>query len=178
MSDWKLISEATASGASSVEFTDLGGFKIFKFVLIDVNPATDNVSLYMSASTDGGSTYGVTATTTHFIAHHNEADSEAALTYATSDDLAQSTNPVHLTITEIGNLSDECASGEVFLFNPTSTYVKHFYGRVNMTMGSPGACDNYSAGYWNTTSAISAIRFSMSSGNLDAVIKAYGLVAT
>ncbi|MCP4929018.1 MAG: hypothetical protein GY918_08190, partial [Gammaproteobacteria bacterium] len=91
MSDWKLLNTSTASGASSVEFTDLTGYKIFKWVFIDVNPATDNVSLYMSASTNGGSTYGVTATTTHFIAHHNEADSEAALTYATSDDLAQST---------------------------------------------------------------------------------------
>ena len=36
--------------------------------------------------------------------------------------------------------------------------------------------DNYAAGYGNTTSAVNAIDFKMSSGNIDSgVIKMYGL---
>jgi hypothetical protein len=36
--------------------------------------------------------------------------------------------------------------------------------------------DNYSSGYFNTTSAIDAIQFKMSSGNIDSgVIKLYGV---
>jgi hypothetical protein len=36
--------------------------------------------------------------------------------------------------------------------------------------------DNYAAGYGNTTSTINAIRFQMSSGNIDAgTIKLYGI---
>ena len=36
--------------------------------------------------------------------------------------------------------------------------------------------DNYSAGYFNTTSAIDAIQFKMASGNIDAgTIKLYGI---
>ena len=164
--------DATSSFTSSIDST----YKLYVFKFYAVNPATDNTSLYITASTDGGSNYGVTATTTHFISHHNEADSEAAVTYATGDDLAQSTNPVHLTIAEIGNLADENAAGEFFLFNPSNTtYVKHFYGRANITLGSPGSCDNFSAGYWNTTSAINAVQFKMSSGNMDGVIKMYGV---
>jgi hypothetical protein len=43
-------------------------------------------------STDGGSNYNVTKTTTVFNANHKEDDSSTALGYRTSDDLAQ----VHL----------------------------------------------------------------------------------
>jgi hypothetical protein len=42
-------------------------------------------------STDTGSNYNVTKTTTSFDAYHDEADTATALTYQTGFDLAQST---------------------------------------------------------------------------------------
>jgi hypothetical protein len=36
--------------------------------------------------------------------------------------------------------------------------------------------NNYMAGYGNTTSAINAVRFQMSSGNFDGTILMYGIV--
>jgi hypothetical protein len=35
--------------------------------------------------------------------------------------------------------------------------------------------NDYSAGYGNTTSAVNAVRFQMSTGNFDGIIKLYGL---
>ena len=180
MSDWKLLNTSTASGASSVEFTDLTGYKIFKFVFVDVNPVTDNTSFTFNGSTDGGSNYNVTKTTTAFNAHHNEADTDTALQYRTANDLAQSTSYAQLSFFN-GNGADQGSVGELFLFNPASTtYVKHFYSRTGSqnAASSSYAFDCFSAGYMNTTSAVNAVNFKMASGNLDAVIKQYGLVAT
>lgn len=174
MSDWKLISTANPSGAASVEFTDLTGYKIFKFVFIDVNPVTDSTHFQMEGSTGS---YGVTKTTTTFRAIHNEPDSAASLSYDTSNDLAQSTD-AQVLAESVGNGGDECCAGEIFLFNPASTtYVKHFYSRSQYYQAGDYSIDFAAAGYFNTTSAISAIRFSMSSGNFDGTIKQYGLVA-
>jgi hypothetical protein len=178
MSDWKLLNTSTASGASSVSFTDLTGYKIFKFVFIDVNPATDVQKLTFQTSTDGGSSYGVTVTSTAFRAYHSESGSESALEYDGGNDLAQSTSFNPLTST-IGNGADESASGQLFLYNPASTtYVKHWMSTFSCYEAGSYEMNQYHAGYFNTTTAINAIQFKMGSGNLDAVIKQYGLVAS
>jgi hypothetical protein len=54
--------------------------------------------------------------------------------------------------------------------------VKHFIARTNgMTFGTYSH-EGYTAGYFNTTSAIDAIQFKFSSGNIDAgTIKLYGI---
>jgi len=106
MSDWKLISEATASGASSVEFTDLTGFKIFKFVLIDVNPATDSESLQFQVNASGQTGYNETITSTYFAANANEAGTDANIAYVTARDQAQGTGYQWLTSTQ-GSGADE-----------------------------------------------------------------------
>ena len=175
MSDWKLLNTSTASGASSVEFTDLTGYKIFKFVFVDVNPATDNVDFTFDCSVS--SSYGTTKTTTFFRSFHRENGATNSLAYYDKD-LAQSTSnqPIGYFL---GNGADECCAGELHLFNPASTtYVKHFYSRVNEYHELSASADIFVGGYFNTTSALDGIKFLMSSGNFDAVIKQYGLVAT
>ena len=176
MSDWKLLNTSTASGASSVSFTDLTGYKIFKFVFIDVNPATDNVDFTFDCSVS--SSYGTTKTTTFFRSFHRENGATNSLAYYGSKDLAQSTSnqPIGYFL---GNGADECCAGELHLFNPASTtYVKHFYSRFNEYHELSASADIFVGGYFNTTSALDGIKFLMSSGNFDAVIKQYGLVAT
>ncbi len=175
MSDWKLISEATASGASSVEFTDLSGFKIVKWAFIDVNPATDAQSFSFQCGT--GSGYGLTVTSTFFQAEHNENDTGAGLSYQTSLDLAQSTSYQKLTQT-IGNGADECCAGELHLFSPSSTSkVKHFYSKFSSTHYNNRMVNDLTSGYFNLTTAITQIDFKFASGNFDGTIKQYGLVA-
>ena len=56
-----------------------------------------------------------------------------------------------------------------------SLVYKHFIARLNNYHASDYSVDAYVAGYFNTTSAIDAIQFKMSSGNFDGIIKMYGV---
>ena len=91
--------------------------------------------------------------------------------------MAQSTNFQRITA-NTGNDNDQCSSGSLSLFNPSSTtYVKHFISNLAHYSDDNYSASNFSAGYGNTTSAINAIRFKMSSGNIDdGTILMYGIV--
>ena len=180
MSDWKLISTANPSGAANVSFTDLTGYKIFKWVFTDINPATDATTFQFNGSDDASSwSYDIVKTTTVFDAYHYESGSGGVLEYASGQDLAQST-AYQTLVSTLGNDADQCAAGELHLFTPSSTtYIKHFYGTFSYVAESGGSYEqnNYVGGYFNTTAAITALDFKMSSGNFDGTIKQYGLVA-
>ena len=178
MSDWKLLNTSTASGASSVEFTDLTGYKIFKFVCIDINVSTDNDNFLFQVNASGQSGFNETMTTTSFRAFVNEDGSSGTLAYDTSKDQGQGT--AYQSISQsLGNGADECCAGELHLFNPASTtYVKHFYSRFNGYQGGNFTMEDFISGYINTTSAITQISFKPESNTFDGVIKQYGLMAT
>jgi hypothetical protein len=169
------IKKLTASASATLSFVDgTDGvvlddtYKEYVFTFKDIHPATDNTSFQFNMSTDSGSTYAVTKTSTKFRALHNEADNDAQLQYDGDVDLAQSTDDCNL-LRLIGNGVDECSTGVLQLFNPSSiTYVKHFIFVGNELFSQDYSINNYIAGYGNTTSAVNAIRFQMSSGNIDA----------
>ena len=171
-----LLSSQTASSSASISFTTGidSTYKEYEFYFINCHPATDSAILQFNMSTDGGSSYNVTKTTTFFYAYHNEADSSDGLTYETSYDLAQSTSFQNLG-DNIGIDNDNSFSGSFTLFNPASTtYVKHFIS--NTSSFKTGEVNSYIAGYGNTTSAINAIQFKMNSGNIDdGTILMYGI---
>ena len=166
-----LISTQTASSSSTISFTsgidDTYDEYVFKFY--DIHPATDGASFQFNGSADTGSNYNVTKTTTHFSAYHYESDAHSpALGYNTAYDLAQST-AFQTISTNIGGDNDQCGSGYIHLFNPSSTtFVKHFIGNVSFVQSDDVARIDYVAGYFNTTSAVDAIQFKFSSGNMDA----------
>ena len=166
LGDMVFISSATASSSASIEFT-LGDYKEYKFFFVNMHPSVYSANFEFQCSTDSGSTYATTITSTHFRARHYENGTGASLAYLTSFDAAQSTSFLTL-LREIGNASDECASGYLQLFNPASnTYVKHFIARGNVLLGNVQSNDNYIAGYFNDTNDLTNIKFQMSSGNID-----------
>ena len=174
-----LLSTQTASSSASISFTSGidSTYDSYVFKFIDIHPATDNVRFQFNFSTDSGSNYNVTKTSTSFRAYHAENDSATELSYETGSDLAQGTGFQMLDLSSVGNGNDETFSGIMSVFNPSSTtFVKHF-----IATGEQNAANNYShngfvAGYANTTSAINAVQFKMTSGNIDAgVIKLYGV---
>ena len=173
-----LISTQTASSSSSLSFTSGidSTYKEYIFKFINIHPASDNVAFQVNFSTDGGSNYNVTKTTTYFSAYHYESDSGAGLTYDTGNDLAQSTSYQNLSHT-VGNGADESCSGTLHLFDPSNTtFVKHFITNCNQYRGDDISENDYAAGYGNTQSAINAVDFKMSSGNIDAgTIDMYGV---
>ena len=165
-----LISSQTASASASISFTTGidSTYKAYKFVFVNMHPATDQVNFTFNLSTDSGSNYNVTKTTTFVRSQHSETDNFAFVEYVDTDDLAQSTSFQKIG-NAMGNDNDMNISGSLTLFNPSSTtYVKHFISTTNLTFKSTDSSANlFMAGYGNTTSAVNAVRFQMSSGNID-----------
>ena len=161
LGDMVFISSATASSSASIEFT-LGDYKEYKFFFVNMQPSLDRYGLQFQFSTDSGSTYATTITSTNFRSYHTESDSTAVLAYNSGEDLAQSTSFQHLTGNDIGNASDESLSGYMSVFNPSSTtYVKHFIATTQCLGGNEVSVQSFIAGYANTTSALTNIKFQM-----------------
>ena len=173
-----LLSTQTASASASISFTSGidSTYSSYIFKLINIHAGTDNVNFTFQGSTNGGSSYGVTITSTYFNAYHNESDSQTSLNYDGTNDLAQSTS-FQMFTNSFGADNDQQGSGTLQIFNSSSTtFVKHFIARLNNYHASDYSVDAYVAGYFNTTSAINAVQFKMSSGNIDdGIIKMYGV---
>jgi len=173
-----LLSTQTASSSASISFTSGidSTYDSYVFKFIDIHPATDAARWTFQGSTDSGSSYGITMTTSAFLAHHAENDSFAEISYDSDRDLAQSTNFKQL-VRRVGADNDQSCSGSLQIFNPSSTtFVKHFISIFSDYVENDVARSDFSAGYFNTTSAIDAFQFKFSSGNIDAgVIKMYGV---
>jgi hypothetical protein len=172
------IQSQTASNSASISFTTGidSTYKEYQFYFIDIHPRTDSVHFQFNLSTDSGSNYNVTKTTTTFVSAHSEADSFALLYYETATDLAQSTAFQNLS-NDTGSGADESYAGTLQLFNPSSTtYVKHFIHNGNQYRADNVSQNDFVAGYGNTTSAVNAVQFKMSSGNFDGTIAMFGVL--
>ena len=173
-----LLETQTASGSATLSFTsnidDTYDEYVFKFY--DIHPATDQAYLTFQGNAAGGSGYNETITSTDFRAYHGETDDATALQYSAAFDQAQGTSFQPIT-QEIGNDNDQSAVGTLHLFNPSSTtFVKHFISTTQYSWSADYSMRDFTAGYFNTTSAIDEIQFKMSTGNMDAgVIKLYGI---
>ena len=163
--------DASASITSGIDSTY--GEYIFKFY--NINAETDNTTFGFQVNVSGESDYNEVITSSVFRAYHDEADSTAALGYRTGDDQAQGTGFQQLT-DDVPNDADQGFAGELHLFNPSSTtYVKHFYARIQNGHYADYSTDIYTAGYINVTGAVDDIQFKPSSGNFDGTIKMWGV---
>jgi hypothetical protein len=176
------ISTQTASASSSISFTGIDStYRTYYFKFINIHPSADDVNFLMNFSTDNGSNYNVTKTTSYFRAYHDEADTFNGLIYDTVGDLAQGTGDHQLGRGLTGDENDLNTNLELWLFNPSSTtYVKNFMSELTHSIltggNAPYTQHIFTSGYGNTTSPINAIRFKMSSGNIDdGTITMYGI---
>ena len=176
--DIVLITTVTASSSANLDFTSgiNSTYKEYIFKYINIHPAS--VAQLTVNFRDGGSDFDATKTTTAINPYNNENGSGGGVVYRTAWDLAQSTSD-QIIAQELGNGSDESASGFMYLYEPSSTSkVKHFIGTTNyyQQFGATGSFGVQYGGYCNTTTAIDGVRFKMSSGNIDSgTIKMYGV---
>ena len=165
-------SDATASFTSGIDST----YKEYLFIFNNIHAETDDKHLTFQTSTNGGSSYGVTLTNTNFSARLREDNGYNALAY-TDNDVAQGTG--FAIIGEgFGNANDCSGSGFLRLYNPSSTtFVKHYVSQVQYMNFQPASVNYFTAGYFNTTSAINAVQFKMSSGEIQGgTIDLFGVV--
>ena len=169
------IKKVTASSSSTISFVDGSSsvvlddtYKEYLFTFKNIHPSA-NQNFEFNVSIDTGSNYNVAKTTSFFRAQHLEGGHSQVFSYETGDDLAQGTGVARIS-NLCGTENDMNVSGYLYLFNPSSTtFVKHFMSRVNSTFTSSDATvDLHMAGYANTTSAVDAVQFSFTSGNIDA----------
>ena len=180
---WNFIKKLTASSSATLSFVDGASdvvldntYKEYMFTFNNMHPATDNVIFQFNMSIDGGSNYNIAKTSTVYRTYHNEAGDASTLTYDGVQDLAQGTG-FQTIVDALGNDNDQSVSGSFTLFNPSSTtFVKNFLSTINSYYYAEFTFNYYIAGYGNTTSAVDAIQFKMSSGNIDSGdICLYGL---
>jgi len=174
------IKKITASADSTISFVDGTSdvvldntYKEYLFTYNNIHPATSGVDFQFNLSVDSGSNYNVTKTSAGIRAFHGEDGSSAALAYydgtnANTYDLAQSTS-VQILFSGVNNNNDDSGSGILRVFEPSSTtFLKHYMTESQFSHETPRSMRFFFGGYANTTSAVDAVQFSMSSGNIDA----------
>ena len=172
-----LLATETASSSDTLDFTsgidDTYDEYVFKF--IDIHVSAEPTQFSFNGSIDSGDNYNVSKTTTCFSAYHDEADTATNVDYRTAEDV-QGTG-FQMFQQNWGTDNDQNGAGTIHLFKPSSTtFVKHFIARSSNYHNADYAIDVFVSGYFNTTSAIDAIQFKMSSGTIDAgTIKMYGV---
>jgi len=179
---WNLIKTYTASSDSTLSFVegtdgvDFTAYDEYVFKFNNMHPETDSVGFQFNFSTDTGSNYNVTKTTTFFTTQHREDDLGTGFEYVLGLDLAESTSYQRI-VDDVGNDNDQCFSGTLHLFSPSdTTFVKHFIYTGNEVVQNDISKQNFVAGYGNTTSAVDAIQFQFTSDNIDAgTISLYGI---
>ena len=169
------IKKLTASGSGTLSFVDGASgvtldnsFKEYVFTFKDIHPATDDVSLLFQVDTGSNTSYNTTITSTRFRTLHGEGGAAPGLDYQAGEDEAQTTEFQDIA-QEIGSDNDQCAGGTLTIFNPSSTvFVKHFIARFETILAGNFSSSTFTAGYFNTTTALNKVQFKMSSGNIDA----------
>ena len=163
------------NGASSVVFD--GTYPVYKFEFINMHPATENSTNFtFQADVGTGTSYAQTITSTFIQIRHEEGDGATQLAYSTAGDQAQATGFQQMFRSLEGD-NDSSICGELYVFNPSSTtFVKHFIGQGFGQNAAPAAFEAKIGGYFNTTTALTRMRFKMSTGNIDSgAIKLYGI---
>ena len=172
-----LISEQTASSSANISFTSGidSTYDEYVFKFYDIHPSA-NANFTFQADTGTNTSYNQTITSTYVEIKHTENDSETQLRYKTDDDLAQSTS-FHKLCIGIGTTNDNSCSGQLTIFSPSSSvFVKHFISQANNLKDNDQSNQSLTAGYFNTTTALTRFQFKMASGNIDSgVIKLYGI---
>ena len=161
------------SAAASVEFTTAGWFEgtysRLDFEFINITPASDAVIFQLTASTDGGSTY--LAGTNYQYATDGRNSSASNVNSAST---GAANIPLH--VGNIGNLSTEINNGVISLFQPDAALYTQLTWLGAFTSASPNIQTLNGAAMIATTSAIDAIKFDMSSGNIaSGEIRVYGV---
>ena len=166
------ISKQTASSSSTISFTSGidSTYKEYVFTFKDIHAETDGAIFQFQADTGTNTSYNQTITSTSFRVLHNEGGTTGLLQYRTDSDLAQGTGFQSITGNAgVGVDNDMCIVGKLHVFNPSSsTFVKHFISRTNTTTNDLYCFGSFTAGYFNTTTALTRFQFKFNTGNIDA----------
>ena len=159
-SDYVLIASATASASSEIVFTDLSSdYFVYKVYIESMSGATDATFPQMQVSIDNGSSFISSNYLWAYDEISNSGSPGSFLSGASAGTFIQLGG-------HTGTTAQENSSMEITIYNPSATnytrvsYIGHHQNHVPVTYSFFGA------GVASTASAVDAIRFFMTSGNI------------
>jgi hypothetical protein len=168
---WDLISTATASSSTTIDFTGLSStYSSYKIIYFDVLPATNSASFRIRVGTGGTPTYD-TGSNYGWASVYGQNGASGGL----------GTNPdtsISLINATVSNNSTRAVSGDIIIYNPSQSTTYHTIDyNFNMQNDSTGLITRVlGQGTYKSTTAITAIRLYMSSGNIaSGTFKLYGI---
>ena len=173
---FKLLNTNTFTGTTSSTFTSGidSTYDAYCFRYNAISPAAQ-AHFEFQCSTDGGSNYNTTVTSTYWYVSHGSSGGTSGPSYDTSSSQAQATTYQSLA-RNVEEVHPACCTGELWLYGPSSTtYAKHCLATTANWANPLDTVESFMGCYFNTTSAIDAISFKMSTGNMDGEIKMYGV---
>lgn len=173
-----LITQHSASGGASVDFTDCisSTYDTYELQFLSLLPATTSSNFFLQYSADGGSNW-ITTNSYSWVSFGNS-------TGGTSFGGSTSASGIGLGFSnEISNNSSWAGlSGNYYLYSPGSTSV---YKRISgiasyFNTGANGRGQTHNSGAYEATSAVNAFRIIVSSGGgagniTSGTVRCYGL---
>jgi hypothetical protein len=172
---WAIIATASPSAVASVSFTSglVSTYQAIIFYFSNIIPANDLVDFYMTVSTNGGSTYD----NAHYDNLTLGADNGAGIwgRQTTATNAAQFT--LNNVIDHLGNAASESYSAVLVCNNLGNGSSNQTFSLTGMNFVD-GNTSCFQAAYtYTSATAINAIKFAMSAGNIaSGLITVYGLL--
>lgn len=171
-----LLATKTASASATLDFTEFNNavYSRYLFILENVKPATDLVTLLLRTSTNAGSSYDAGAT------DYSYANTLLASNSTLTQSVATGATAINLTFpNDAGNAAGEDGvTGDLWLYHAANGSVKTreaFQGMYDNGSGVLVSIDG--KGRRNTTQDTDAVRFLFSSGNIaSGTIRMFGFV--
>tara|TARA_Y100000296_G_C5162262_1_gene252529 strand:+ start:641 stop:1270 length:630 start_codon:yes stop_codon:yes gene_type:complete len=162
-------------GTSDVVFDNT--YHSYLFKIIELHPDNDDgARLGFTGTTDGSAFDGITNNSNYVQVVKEEGDGYEAVAYDQYYDIADGTGIIPIWH-DIGNDNDQNATCELWIGNPSQTnFFKPFFSHSTCTQRAESVNNPRMSGVLQTTSAVTGVRFSLNTGNIDsATFKLYGI---
>lgn len=173
-----LLATRTASASATLDFTEFNNavYRRYEFELENVLPATDDVSLFLRTSTNGGTSYSNTAGDYYWSLTGMNGTAATSSAVASAGGIVLTSNTAG---ERMGNAAGEYgASGIVRIFNAgNASSATDVQSHVSYYNTATAYSQYVGAGVRAAAADVDAVRFLMTIGNIaSGTIRMYGIV--
>lgn len=173
---WDLITTSVASSSATIDFTGLSStYKNYCVVFYDVIPATNSTTFRVRVGTGGTPTYD---TGNNYGWSYAYRQGSTTVGGSIGGNGAFTDNAVSLGNNTLSNNANRPISGRLWLYNPSQSTTYHYMDSVfNYQNDSAALITGVDEmGVYKSTTAITALRFFMASGNISSgTFQLYGI---
>jgi hypothetical protein len=160
------ISRQTASNSATLDFTGIDStYDMHRFEFIGVRPVNDDVAFQMRVGTGGTPTYQASAYTYGARTQNPGSGSDRGSSLDSLTDRLQLTTSSGGS-NAVGNAAGEGVSGFVEVYQPSAAVNKRVIWQVTYTAPDGASRMQIGGGAWDSTTAITALRFFFSANNI------------